>query len=166
MRDVLRSNESGFTLLELIVGIALMTLLMTGIFAILSSSLKVQQYGFMQQSNYTEIRRAMNTISEELRNSTVTFPPADGTLSSRINFTNSSGNGAILLGSGEDANIIIIVRSTGTERIGKGQVQSLNFSRGSFTGGDVITIDISMRTQTNNVSSTISLRSAVWTGKI
>lgn len=161
MRDALRDNEGGFTLLELMIGIALMTLITTAIFGVFSSSLKVREYSTSRQVPINQARMAMNAISTELRRSdnvSLNPNPPGG-----IIYTNWQGDvRTIYLGSGADAGTVIIARITGAQivvitRVGNKQIQDLVFAPELGTPNRM---NITIKTQE------FDLISAMWTKPI
>lgn len=156
-------NERGLTLAELVVGMAVMALVMAAVFGLLSSSIGAQTYGMKQEASFTEARRAMATISDELRYATVTAPAA-GATASQISYTTRSGeNRTISLGAGADAGTVLIARTGGTERVGKGLIQTLTFAR--HTSEALVTIDVAAAIQTN-VTSAFTLTSQIRYGRV
>ena len=72
-------SEKGFTLVELLIGVAVLSILMAGVFGVLSSSLSSFRYLFTQNRNIEDARQAINALSDELRYAkSITTGPADG----------------------------------------------------------------------------------------
>lgn len=73
-------TKKGFTLVELLVGIAIILLIFGGMIAVFGSSFKVSQTGLNQQEAYEEARLAMQEIKTTLRyadKNTVAFSAAN-----------------------------------------------------------------------------------------
>ena len=66
----MRNNEQGFTLVELMVGMAILILIMSGIYGVLSSSIKSYQYNFQQGQNIQDSRQLFNEITKGIKNAT------------------------------------------------------------------------------------------------
>lgn len=114
------SNQDGFTLTELVVGMAIMSIIMAAIWGIFSISLRSQQYGFSQERVYNEGRRAINAITEELRYATVTTPT-----NSQISYTQGGENRTLSFDA--DAHSITLLTPTATTSYALGMVESVSF---------------------------------------
>lgn len=153
-------NQNGLTLAELVIGMAVMTLIMAAVFGLLSSSVKVQNYGMSQETSFNEARAAMAAISHELRYATgVTLPSAN-----EIRYTRDGDTTRrIYAGSGADAGSILIVRSTGTEKFGKGLMQAPVFQ---LLTDNMVKITVKTNIPANGVTSVLTLESKVRYGPI
>lgn len=133
-------RNNGFSLTELLVVIAVVALLMAGVFGVLSSSVKSFQNTADQGTNIQLARNAMNEISGEIRNASgITTPTGPATAFSYtvpdsvlpINNTNRQ----IRMGtSGTDVNTILVVNTETNaviKRIGQGRIKtgSMQFVR-------------------------------------
>ncbi len=88
-RKSFRCFQSGFTLVELLIGIALSSLLMAVIFSFLFVSLKAWNTGSIRSELQQTARISLDTMVRELRYAKVIqLPSANGTAST-ITFTNS-----------------------------------------------------------------------------
>lgn len=154
------NNQDGLTLTELVIGVAVMALIMAAVFGVLSSSIKAQTYGMSQEASFNEVRRAMATISQELRYATgVTLPAGN-----EIRYTrDGDATRRIYLGTGADAGTILIVRSSGTEKIGKGLMQPPVFE---LFVGNIVKVTVSANIQANGVTSVMTLESRIRYGPI
>lgn len=76
-------SAKGFTLVELLIGMAILSILMAGMFGVLSTSLSSFRYLYTQNRNIEDARQAINTLSDELRyaKSITTGPANNETLS-------------------------------------------------------------------------------------
>lgn len=87
------SNEAGITLVELIIGMALTVLLMTGIFSLLSTSLQAWQLGSRKIEVQQTARFALDSVTRELRYATnVTIDDNKSGIIFNENKTSSSEN--------------------------------------------------------------------------
>ena len=137
MKKIL-SNKNGFSLVELMVAVAVIGLLMAGIFGVLSTSILSFQNTADQGANVQLARGVLNAISNELRNATAVSMPAvpvsAAVTESTLNYVASdASNRQITMGTGVDANNVLIKNlDTGTAvSYGQGRVKagSLQFTR-------------------------------------
>ena len=137
MKKIL-SNKNGFSLVELMVAVAVTGLLMAGIFGVLSTSILSFQNTADQGANVQLARGVLNEISNELRNATAVSMPAvpvsAAVTESTLNYVASdASNRQITMGTGVDANNVLIKNlDTGTAvSYGQGRVKagSLQFTR-------------------------------------
>jgi len=77
-------NEQGFTIVELLVGMAILVLIMSGIFGILVSSVKSYQYHIDQTQNIQSSRQIFNEITIGIKNATA-ITQTTPTLNYKIN---------------------------------------------------------------------------------
>lgn len=142
------NDNRGFTLLELLIGMLIMTLLLGAIFQILTISIKTYQYNMALSHNKMEIRNAINQITDELRYATEITnpefvnkqnPPNE---SSRIEYVANTQSCSIAIGTGGNANTIVI-SGVHPQTLANGMVQRLRFSRHSTVINEV-TISITV----------------------
>lgn len=157
-------NERGFTLVELIIGIAIMALIMAAVFGVLSSSVTTQSYGMSQEASFTQARTVMTAIADELRQATV-ISPAVGSSASTIQYTyhniaaNTDENRSISLGGG----YVIIVRAAGSQQLGGGLIQTLTFNHESAA---LVKLTVTAASQTGNTGASLNLESKIRYGPI
>lgn len=72
------SSKRGFTLLELLLGMAMLSLVLSGIFVAFRGALLTQQSNFAQERVFNEGRRTLNIVTAELRQATITSLSSDG----------------------------------------------------------------------------------------
>jgi len=158
MRSVI-NNSRGFTLVELVVGMAITVILLGAIFGILATSLKTQGYGFSQEGNYNHGRSIINTVSDELR-----YATGISTVENQTTYTHyaSGENRTIARGTGGNAGNIYVTRGSGTQVIGGGLVQDFTINRDdSNTKKIIITVEVS--SQNAGITATNTFTTAVWT---
>jgi len=63
----LLNNQKGFTLVELAVGMMIMTIIMAGVLGIMSTSIKSYQYSQKRVYEAQQARAAINTVLDDLR---------------------------------------------------------------------------------------------------
>lgn len=162
------NNQRGFTLVELVIGMAVMALVMAAVFGVLSSSVNVQSFGVNQEASFNQIRSVLNTISEELRYSTVTAPAA-GVTANEISYTTRDGETRrIYRGTiGVETNMIVITRPGGNLLLGNGLIQAPTFTCAAAPNDDrIITITLTATSGTGATAATITLSTNVRTGTI
>ena len=72
-------STRGFTLVELLIGMAILSILMAGMFGVLSTSLSSFRYLYTQNRNVEDARQAINILADELRYAKgITTGPANG----------------------------------------------------------------------------------------
>lgn len=86
-------NQTGISLIEVLIGITLMLIIIAPIVSSLSTGLKSYQYNMAQNSNISSARELINTIADELRYATDISVSADApiTLSNEQNITYTIG---------------------------------------------------------------------------
>jgi prepilin-type N-terminal cleavage/methylation domain-containing protein len=93
-------NQYGFTLMELLVGMAIMVLIMGGIFNILSASVKSYTYAWEQGVNMQDTRTILMMLAKEIQNAkaitrrdvnSLSYTAFDGTAKT-ISFSNHTIN--------------------------------------------------------------------------
>jgi prepilin-type N-terminal cleavage/methylation domain-containing protein len=155
-------GQRGFTLTELLVGMAVMALLMAAAFGVLSSSIKAQLYGFSQERGFNDARRVMQTVAGELRYSsghTISANGVDISYSRPDDATGVTRNGHIQNIAGDK---VQITRGTVNEALGSGHVQ-VNFAQGDET--QQIRVTVTAQDPAAG-GAAIVLQSVVWTGPV
>ena len=163
--DVVLKNKRGVTLIELLIGVVLISMVITVISRIAIVSFRSQQRSFEQTVNLQAGRQIMMAISDEIRNAvSISSPDNDSLNSITYRKNNDTANRKITIGSGTDANTVIFTDPTGTvvKKLGAGRIQTLQFTR-LATQNEKVKIDLTIHNtaQTNAPTNTIS--SAVYT---
>lgn len=154
------TGQRGFTLTELVIGMAVMTIILAAIFGILSSSIRTQQYGFGQERSYTELRQVMQALSDGLRYSTNHV--IDNT-NKQITFSSPNQAGVIEAWTiGLNNGSIQVTHGTVNQQLGDGLIQNLSFNQ----NGTRITFTVTALVQGGSLNSTMTMTSDVWTGRI
>jgi len=114
----MRNNEQGFTLVELIIGMAILALIMSGVYGVLASSIKSYQYNFEQGQNIQDSRQLFNEITTGIKNATAitkTTPTLNYSINSDVYVISlNSTTSAVELKKNTDS-----TRSFGTSRVDK-----------------------------------------------
>lgn len=147
------ANQKGFTLTELVVGMAVMTIIMAAIFGVFSVSLKTYQYGFGQERVYNEGRKTLNAITNELRLATVTTSAP-----TQISYTTQSG-----VSKNITYNAITKTITLNATNYGQGMVDSVNFQRDSIVPNK-ININMNLSYTYQGMTKTITSTTSVLTG--
>lgn len=142
-------QQTGFTLTELVVGMAIMSLIMAGTYGILAPMMTSYQYSWEQGSNIESGQEVLNLISQEIRSATtIAIPNA-----SEIRYTVNGLNHRIYVGTTSPyANTVVyevnVVDGVGTitRTLAANRVQILTFTQDA-TNHRRITIDLTLRNQ-------------------
>lgn len=157
-------NERGFTLIELIVGMAVLALVGAAVFGVLSSSVTTKNYGMNQEASFTQARTVMGTIADELRYATISSP-AVGAAASEIHYTyydiatDTNESRSISLSGGN----VVIVRVAGSQQLGQGLIQTLTFDRESSS---LVKLTVTAAAQAGNAAAALKLESKIRYGPI
>lgn len=159
-------KEQGFSLIELLIGVALIGIIMAAVFGVLSASLRSQQYNFDEAGNTQDERIIIMSISNELRNAVQIISPATGSAPA-ISYMKSGDLNArtISLGTGTDANTVVFTDPGGAivQRLGTGRTQLLTFTRDATANPRKITIDLTVRNSSNANSPSNRITTFVYT---
>lgn len=159
-------NQHGFSLVELMAGVAILGIVMTAIFGVLSAGLRSQQYYSTQAGSIRDERQIIMFISDEIRNATLINIPVAGASSPSISYQKSgdANNRSISVGGPgtPDANTVLFKDPNGNvvQRLGAGNAQTLSFLRdGTVT--QKITVTLTMANSSN--ASAPSITTIVYT---
>lgn len=146
MKKIL-SNKIGFSLVELMVAVAVTGLLMAGIFGVLSTSILSFQNTADQGANVQLARGAMSEISNELRNATnitvIATNPAN------LTYSIDSQPHQIQLSSKN----ILITKNGVTSSVGQGRINSLQIDR-DVTNARVFNVSIVVQSSVSGAIAT------------
>ena len=143
------NNHRGFSLVELLIGIAILAIIMAAVFGVLSASVTSQQYNFDEGANIQDARVTLNEVSNQLRNATSLSNTLAHSLTYRV--LNDTSDRTIALGSGTDAGYVLITDSAGvTKKYGSGRIVSLDFTYASVGETAPYKRKISIQVQVKN----------------
>ena len=141
------SEKNGFSLVELMVAVAVTGLLMAGIFGVLSTSILSFQNTADQGANVQLARGVLNEISNELRNATnitvIATNPAN------LSYSIDSQPRQIQLSSKN----ILIAKNGVTSSIGQGRISSLKIDR-DVTNVRIFTVSIVVQSSVSGAVAT------------
>jgi len=164
-------REKGFTLVELLIGMSIMTIIMTGVFGVLYSSVKSYKYSWEQGSNIQDTQGVLTLVSNEIRNATSISTPGftanQITSGSRIDYqvvVNSiTEQHSIYVGSNSDINTIILsVNGSIKKKLAINRVEQITFTRDGINKGRV-TINLIVQNQANSATPTMQITNTVTT---
>ena len=133
------NNQAGFTLIELVIGMAILTIIMAAILGVMPASFNAQQYNFEEGANIQDIRVVLNGISDELCNATEVSSPAPGGSANAISYQQDGDDGyrTITLGTtGSDKGYVLFTAPGSADRkLGSGRITSINFNHNHVPAG-------------------------------
>lgn len=119
-------NEWGFTLVELMIGIAILTLIMGGTYGILASSIKSYQYNFEEGQNIQDERQLFNELAKGIKNATgITSTQQNLTYLIKDSKTNITDTYIVSLNT--TTNAVIIQKNDTFRSFGNGRVHDIKF---------------------------------------
>jgi prepilin-type N-terminal cleavage/methylation domain-containing protein len=160
------NNQQGFTIVELLVGMAIFTIIMAAVLSVLSTSIKSQQYNFDQGANIQDARAILNKASEELRNVTFISSPEVNQQANAITYRKSDDtiDCSIALGTGADVGYILFTNTAGVvQRLGAGRVSSIDLIYEDVSGRKKITLRIQVQNSARTGAPLTDLTTSVVT---
>lgn len=150
-------DQKGYTLVELVVGMAIMTIIMTGILGVLGVS--VTSYHYAQKRTYEvqQARIAVNELISDLQKATTITEPAKGATSSRAVYAIGSDNYTVEMGTGANAGCIV----RNGNRITANIVKDITFARDS-SDGRMMTVTVVLNNPENNSTGEFMLSTKVF----
>ncbi|MEG6584230.1 prepilin-type N-terminal cleavage/methylation domain-containing protein [Dendrosporobacter sp. 1207_IL3150] len=155
------TNKKGFTLVELIVGMAIMVIILTGVLGIMRSS--IQSYDFSKKRVYEaqQSRVAINAIIDDLRNATAITEPTKGNTQDSITYTLNAANHTIELGSGQDEGRLMRDATAMTSNI----VTNISFARDA-ADGRIIAVRATLNSPDNRSSDEFVIETVVFASNL
>ncbi|MDR3559861.1 MAG: prepilin-type N-terminal cleavage/methylation domain-containing protein [Negativicutes bacterium] len=156
-------NQIGFSLVELLAGMAIMGILMAGIFGVLSSSLLTQRSGVSQERVYDEGRRTVNAIINELRYSkNVTFTGG----SSLVTYTTTGGTTYTITGTtAASTSGVVFTNGNKTYAQEQGMTSSLVFNTDS-TNTKLVKITLTLISSVSGAQRQQQFTAEIMTGAL
>lgn len=159
-------SEYGFTLVELIIGMALISLILSGVYGVLDSSIKAKQSVYKQGVNIQDSRSVINAIVEEVRSATnITNPPLSQS-GKVLTYNIDSEIRKIYIGTNSDSNTIIIEKNgVVSQRLAMQNAQNLTFTRtGTINAPNKVQIDLTLAGSSSGnptISMTVSTLNSI-----
>lgn len=153
------NNERGFTLVELIIGIAIISIVLAGVLGVLESSVKTNQYVTQQTINTQDSRNVLNSIVDEIRLANSISKPALGASDNILVYTVGSETRKIYVGTDTAANTVVIEKDGAiNQRLALKNAQSMKFTRtGTAKSQNQIQIELTLKGDKNTGNSTTSI---------
>ena len=122
--------KKGFTLIELLIGMAIMGLILGGVFNFWSHAVRSQMHNAEMAANMQAGRMIIMSTNDEVRNAVTIASPTIGNPSSTLIYrlASDTANRSISIGTGSDANTLLINKGGTVTRLGQGRVTALTFS--------------------------------------
>jgi prepilin-type N-terminal cleavage/methylation domain-containing protein len=155
-------KENGFTLVELVIGMAIMTLVMGGLVYVLGISVKSYQYSQKRTYEVQQARNGINGIIDDLRNATAIIEPTVGSTGNRLIYTMNAINHTIELPeTGSNANRILNNSTPLTANI----VRDISFQR-TNSDARILRVIITLNNPDNQSSGDFILDTAVFVPRL
>ena len=124
----LMKNQSGFSLIEIIIGITIMLIVIAALSGGLTVGIKTFQYDMAQNQNITSARSLANLIVEELRYATAKdIVISNGNI---INYMVDNQPRKMYIGSGDDAKTLIVeYNQIITKKVAAKSLQDITFEK-------------------------------------
>ena len=171
------NNRHGFNLVELIIGMAILTIIMAALLGVMPASFKSQQYNFEEGANIQDVRAVLNEITEEICNATAITTPTAASPDKAINITyrkvEDAANREITLGEANtaDAGYVLFKDTSGTivKKLGSGRIKDIDFAHdyvsetSSTSWKRNVTVQIKVKNSTKNDAPLSDLTTSVVT---
>ena len=142
-------NQSGISLVEVLLGITLLLLIMAPIVNSLTAGITSYQYNMAQSNNITSTRELINSLTNELRYSTAVTISASG---KTIDYIVENQNRKIYIGTGNDAHTLIIeYNGVINKKVAANKIQDITFQR------DTNKINITLQFNDNSYTNSPTL---------
>lgn len=130
--------RQGVSLIELMVGIAILGIILTGVTGILRSSLNSYSYTSQEVFNNQQERNVLYKIAEEIRNATVITSPNSGEVSTFSYKVKVGGSDEAREISWDNSDYSIVLRKPGKpdERLAINRTEALTFTRINANPGE------------------------------
>ncbi len=146
-----KNNNRGLSLVELLIGMAIMVLILAGLAAVLSTGLQNMQFNLSMGTALAPGRNAVNVITDRLRyNATTISYPAAGE-ASKLYLTYSDGTDEYMIVRNSSTKAIVITKNGAADptnpTMAAGLVTALTFTRGADLRE--ITVEVTLKDPTN-----------------
>ena len=142
-------NQSGISLVEVLLGITLLLLIITPIINSLTAGITSYQYNMAQSNNITSTRELINSLTNELRYSTAVTISPNG---KAIDYIVESESRRIYIGTGNDVHTLIIEHNGVIDKkVAANKIQDITFQR------DTNKINITLQFNDNSYTNSPTL---------
>ena len=146
-----KNNNRGFSLVELIIGMAIMVLILAGLAGVLSTGLQNMQFNLSMGTALAPGRNAVNVITDRLRyNATIISYPAVGD-ANKLYLTYSDGTDEYVISRNSSTKAIVITKNGAADptnpTMAAGLVTALTFTRGADLRE--ITVEVTLKDPAN-----------------
>lgn len=149
-------NNRGFTLAELLVGMAILLLIMAGLSGVLSTGIMSMQHNLSLGRISAPARHAVNAIEDSLRYNAVAITlPAVGGSGSQLTFSDSSSVEYTISRNSTSRSIVFTKAGIVESTLASGLVESLVFERGTDKREITIKATFNDKSNANSPSRTI-----------
>lgn len=160
-----RKNERGLTLVELVIGMAVMALVGAAIFGVLSSSLRAYQYGANDERAFAQARTALSNVAAELRYDALVTSPAAGETATQISYSKNGEARSISLGTGVETGYLVFETPAGRRLVGDGLIKNAAFTTNE-TNNRRIDITVTAAQNTGGAAASLTMTMSVYLGSI
>jgi type II secretory pathway pseudopilin PulG len=129
------TNEQGFTLVEVIIGMTLMIIIMTGILSLFQVSISSHLFSMGRIGDIQQSRLAMNTIADEIRYAKSIVPPTSPFQT--LQYTDSQDNLTILSFNPVDKKVYIKHGAAASKPITSGVFTNVQFKTALDKNGKI-----------------------------
>ena len=146
-----KRNNQGYSLVELLIGMAIMVLILAGAASVLSTGLQGMQFNLSMGATLAPGRNAANVITDRLRyNATTISYPAAGE-ANKLYLTYSDGTDEYTISQNSSTKTIVITKNGAADptnpTLAAGLVTGLAFTRG--TDLREVTVEITLKDPSN-----------------
>jgi prepilin-type N-terminal cleavage/methylation domain-containing protein len=152
----LLNNQKGFTLIELAIGMAIMTIIMAGVLSIMSTSIKSYQYSQKRVYEAQQARAAINAVLDDLRLARTVAIENEGT----VTYTTLRDDGVTV-----DSSTIRIENGRlmkNTTAVTANIINSISFVREDASNLRIIRVTATLRSPDNNSSGNFVIDTVVF----
>ena len=151
-------KNRGFSLVELLIGIAIMALIFAGLSGILSTGLKGLQFNLSLGTVLAPGRNAVNVITDRLRYDATSISSPNVGEADKPSLTYLEGTDVYIISRDSSANSIVITKNGAADPINPtlaaGMVTALTFSRGTDLRDITIAVTLKDPANPNSPSKT------------
>jgi prepilin-type N-terminal cleavage/methylation domain-containing protein len=126
-------GNKGFSLVELLIGMAIMVILLAAIAGLLSAGLSATRFNLSKGHILAPGRNAINQITDHIRYATSVTTPTAGGNGGQISYADAGGNFYTISRDSATQSVVIAKNSVTLTTLAAGMVKTLNFVREDST---------------------------------